>query len=209
MRLTMMNTNRHSPLKSKSRGQSFIELALTFTVLMLILGGVVEYGFVLNYYLDLLDGARESARFSSNGVPFYVDPATGVIDYSTLNLTFFTSTADLAIDVISPITLDPTTDDIVISVFSKASGVVTRYPATGWQLYVNHTSQFSNAQVEGRLSAVAPDTGLLLVEIFYDYHLVLQIPFMTQFLGDPITVSSYAFMPLTAAEPTPTPKPSP
>ena len=51
--------------RAKSRGQSFIELALVFMVLMMLFAGVVELGNLINIYLDIIDSGREAARFSN------------------------------------------------------------------------------------------------------------------------------------------------
>jgi len=49
----------------KSRGQSFVELAIVLPVLLFLLIGFVEVGAVIYTYLGMLDVAREAARFAS------------------------------------------------------------------------------------------------------------------------------------------------
>ena len=58
----------------KSKGQSLVEFAIAFPIVIMLFAGVVEFGFILNYYLSLLDATRESARYSSNLDPF-ADPS--------------------------------------------------------------------------------------------------------------------------------------
>lgn len=53
----------------KSRGQSLVEVALFLPLLLMMLGGLIEFGFALNQYLNALDAAREAARYSSDGDP--------------------------------------------------------------------------------------------------------------------------------------------
>lgn len=53
------------------------------------------------------------------------------------------------------------------------------------------------------LSSSAPNTGLVVVEIFYAYKQLLALPLFTAFIPDPIQVHAYSIMPLSAAEPTP------
>jgi|GEM_PF-4181619 len=36
----------------KTRGQSLVEIAIAFPVLIMMLAGLVEFGFMLNYYLS-------------------------------------------------------------------------------------------------------------------------------------------------------------
>ena len=42
-------------------------------VLLIMLSGVIEAGFMLNSYLDVIDAARESARFAANDDPIRAD----------------------------------------------------------------------------------------------------------------------------------------
>jgi len=58
---------------SRGRGQSLVEIAIALPVLLILLSGMVEFGFMLNYYLSLLDATREAARLYSNFDPFLRD----------------------------------------------------------------------------------------------------------------------------------------
>jgi hypothetical protein len=113
-------------------------------------------------------------------------------------------------------------DDVVISAFSVAQGfcsgmtcVTVRHPnGTGWSQSNdifgggNQTSSLSTAEINSKLQSLAPSTGLVAVEVFYDYDQKLKLPWITAFLPDPILLHNYTIMPLVSAEPTPTP-PSP
>ena len=44
------------------RGQSLVEFALVLTPLLLILLGIIQFGFVFNTYVTLTNAAREAAR---------------------------------------------------------------------------------------------------------------------------------------------------
>ncbi|NOH03534.1 MAG: hypothetical protein HND47_17015 [Chloroflexi bacterium] len=57
----------------KTRAQSLVEFAITLPIILILLSGVVEFGFALNYYLSLLDATREAARFFSDQDPFTRD----------------------------------------------------------------------------------------------------------------------------------------
>ncbi len=50
----------------KPRGQSLVEMALTLPVMLILLSGLIEFGFMLNEYLTLQDGVRNAARFASD-----------------------------------------------------------------------------------------------------------------------------------------------
>ena len=54
----------------KTRGQSLVEVAIAFPILIILFSGVVEFGFIINYYLSLLDATRDAARLYSSGDPF-------------------------------------------------------------------------------------------------------------------------------------------
>ena len=43
--------------KRKPRGQSLVEFTLMLPILLMLLSGVIEYGFMLNLYLDIIDSA--------------------------------------------------------------------------------------------------------------------------------------------------------
>lgn len=155
---------------------------------------------MLNQYLDVLDAGRETTRQASLGDPFYDD--------GTLDGQFFTDIVALADNFLLPIELDPNEDDLVISFFSVTNGNAVRFPdEDGWSRYGNHSTQFPSADIEARLDSSAPATGVLLVEIYYNYWQTLNLPIFSNVIPNPIQLYTYAIMPLSAAEPTPTPMP--
>ena len=191
-------------LKRREKGQSFVELSLVVIFLMIFVAGIVEFGFMLNDYLNLVDASREAVRYSSNFDPFIYDSGT-----KTLDENFFDQTFQLTEQFLAPVVLDPSKgDDIVVSFFSVADGFYERYPNDqGRSRYLNQVSKFSNEDIKNRLDSSAPPTGVLLVEIFYHDPQVLKLPIFTVFVRDPIPLYVYAIMPLAAAEPIPTPGP--
>ena len=211
--------------RRKSKGQSFIELALVFMTLMLLFAGVVELGNLINLYLDIIDAAREGARFA-NAVSLYKTDAFGnkflaqdVYD-AVAQVTFATLNPACAMHPLlakpaaascpaneMKIDLDPATDDIVVSILSYDSASLLRFPSLGWSRFGNHTSTVTDAEILAKLDPTAPNTGLVLVEVFYSYHQLLGMPFFTDVLPDPIPVHTFSIMPYPGAEPTPTPLP--
>ena len=206
------------------RGQSFIELALVFMILMLLFAGVVELGNLVNIYLDIIDAAREAARYS-NAISLYKTDAFG---NKYIGQDVYDGSAQVAWATLNPachdvlpdkpgapncpandmkIKFDPTHDDIVISVISYDGHSILRFPALGWSRFGNHTSTVSDAEILAQLDPSAPNTGLVLVEIFFNYHQMLGMPFFTNVLPNPIPVHAYSIMPYPGAEPTPTPIP--
>jgi hypothetical protein len=69
-------------------------------------------------------------------------------------------------------------------------------------------SQMSTAEIQSKLNPTAPQTGVLLVEIIYDYPQLLKLPVFNNSIysaiPDPIPLYLYSVMPLSSAEPTPT-----
>jgi hypothetical protein len=218
--LSRMRSNRH--------GQSFVELMLVTLILALMLSGVVEFGYLLNSYLKVLDGTREGARYSNMGIAFEVDPFTHLY---VSRQDFYDYTAIQTMRVMSPIVLNGNRgDDIVISVFTIAGSSIVRWPegfANGWNLCEHRldlllqtdlslsdwnscsprSSHFTSAQVLALMDASAPGSGVLLVEVYYNYPQILKLPVFDQVIPDPIPVYTYSIMPLSSAEPTSTPIP--
>jgi len=226
--LPKVSTKRRE-IKRKPAGQSLVELAIAFPVILILFTGMVEFGFILNYYLSLLDATRESARFYSNQDPFEVgfgigdctctDPvlclketAADAADADCDRGDFYQGAADLAIRQLQPrdlaapqpldntrkIILDPAADDVVVVVFDvNGAGTVTRYPLSGdYRFYENMDSLITNQRISDQLVSGAPNTAIVLVEVFYHYHQVLALPWMTFFLGNPILLHAYTMMPM-------------
>jgi hypothetical protein len=247
-------------MRRQPRGQSFVELMLVVMFLALLLAGVVEYGFMLNQYLHVLDGGREAARYAASSLtgPFIVNP-DGSLETSPPpngpgpiidNMPFYYFTAAKAGSTMVPVELNPglsptSPDDIIVSVFSATQGnLPVRFPLAdpqGWSLckdyagfkaYFNNilnedvptqlsdiswnscgtqarVSQFSAADIQSRMNGSAPSTGVILVEIYYNYPQLLKLLSNNGFMGvtysilpDPVPLYVYTIMPISAAEPT-------
>ena len=57
----------------RSKGQSLVEFALVMPLLMLILIGIIEFGFMFSGYLSLTNASREAARVISLGGTYIYD----------------------------------------------------------------------------------------------------------------------------------------
>ena len=216
--------------QQKSKGQSLVELTLVLVILLSLLTGMVEFGNLLNQYITVTDAAREGARFASNDDPFIRenDPANCPSAPTTfcIRQQFFTNVDQIvegnflsdgvtrdpkAKGALSPILLRPEEgEDVVVSFFSIHDGSPLRFPSSenGWSYYKSkgfsgQPSYFSTSDLESRIvDPTAPDTGMVVVEIYYHYDQILK--FWGIFgIPDPISVHAYSIMPLSAAEPTP------
>ena len=182
-----------------------VEFAITLPVLLLLLSGVVEFGFALNYYLSILDATREAARYYSNADPFNTDGSD--------NMAFYAATASMAFANLDPlvinptyqgrrIILDPAMDDIKVTVYAKSETDVLLYPTSGvYELFNHDDSLFTSAEIESRFESGSPNAGMLLVEVHYNYHQVMKLPWLAPFVPDPILLRAYTIMPLVSAEP--------
>jgi hypothetical protein len=206
----------------KSRGQSLVEVAIAFPVLIMLFTGVVEFGFILNFYLSLLDATRDSARLYSGDDPFKDDPlhpGTRIEDED-----FYYQAAYLVQRTLDPliddasyrgrrIVLDPALDDVIVSVYSSdATTTVPRRAAGPYHLFAtlakpsgNYPSIFTATDIANTRVSGAPNAGVLMVEIHYNYHHILSLPWMTAFLPNPLHLRAYTIMPIRAAEPPATP----
>jgi hypothetical protein len=59
---------RSSNSRDWERGQTFVELALTLPIIMLLFFGMIEIGFAVHSYIVVANAAREGARFGGRGV---------------------------------------------------------------------------------------------------------------------------------------------
>ena len=216
-------------LKPRGRGQSLVEFTISLPVLLMMLSGLIEFGFLLNDYLDLIDAAREAARFAANDDPTLSDPPHPSESPNFWNRAWrvardsLITASDGRIDWKSdPFNCDAVEGDIVVSAFSvKGTTVVAQFPPTyadvgaancaiwggnpliwGTPLNPKYPSKLTKADVNALLSGASiPNSGFVVVEIYYEYDV---ISWFSAFLPDPIVLYAYTIMPNTYAEP-PTP----
>ncbi|NWF63972.1 MAG: pilus assembly protein [Chloroflexi bacterium] len=201
-----------------SRAQSLVEFAITLPILILLLTGMVEFGFMLNTYLSIQDAARSTARRYSTINPF---DATGADDPA-----FYSGAAEYAIDLLAPagdpdsrqIELDPTRDNILISLIGvevdestdpDSISSIIRY--SGAQYYkhfgdTNPPTGYPDSAITAMMTANGAepsDAGLLIVEIYYGYEGTLNLPWTTPFFspGNPSMLYVSVAMPIIYAKP--------
>jgi hypothetical protein len=131
----------------RKRGQSIVEFALMAPILLILLSGLFEFGFLFNSYLAVLDGVRNASRFASDS---QFDIRDSIMDCSSTD--FYRQTACLAVSELAAeqptiiLCLPGVTklhcsgtdwdemDDVIISVFSvlrTPSNQVVRFPDLG------------------------------------------------------------------------------
>jgi hypothetical protein len=212
----------------KSRAQSLVEVAIAFPILLMLFSGMVEFGFMLNTYLSVLDATRQEARYLSN-----INPFTAIDENTTPatiedDMTFYTTAKNDILKILNPddararrIVLNPARDDIIISVLrvsvSDTSHTITnirRFPAGQpqpyYRLYNNQLSAYADdAQVEAAMTrngTLPVRTGMLIIEIYYGYEGVLKLPWVQAFIpGNYVMLHADTIMPLVSAKPPRTP----
>lgn len=74
----------------------------------------------------------------------------------------------------------------------------------GWSACALKASKFSTENVDSSMGSSAFNSGVVLVEVYYNYPQMLKMPIFEQ-MGDPIPVYTYSMMPMGSAMPTPVP----
>ena len=87
--------NNISQPKQRERGQSMVELALTITILMVLLAGTIDLGRAFFTWLALRDAAQEGATYGSA-----VPAATIAMIDARVRQTFSDVVTDLGADII-------------------------------------------------------------------------------------------------------------
>ena len=122
-------------------------------------------------------------------------------------------------------------DDVVVSLFATnvisststiqltrfKSNAVDGIPLTGhlvadttesgWSYKNQMCSAIKTADLGTKLLTTAPNTGFLIVEVFYNRPQVLNLPGLGSVIPNPLPLHAYAIFPLVAVEPTSTPTP--
>ena len=231
--------NIKSRSSGRNRGQSFVELAIVLPVLLFLLIGFVEVGAVIYSYLSMLDVAREAARFASEHDPAILEGPGALGFCEDDELHFYQDTACVVVGAgFNPnLVLDPTRDDVTISVFTIDNNIVTdRLPNDGdgvWSLYgenwtrncdgtLNSATPFmQDSEVQNIFNLPPPTSGAgtpapgtaptnkgrVIVEVYYCHEQLLNLPLISQLLPNPVPLHAYSFMPAPAVAPTHTPLP--
>jgi hypothetical protein len=116
------------------RGQSMVEMALAFPILLLILAGTLEVGKYFNDYLTILDATREAARYAADSdLLLHMDDLSEGWpgnENSKCDKDFSYQAACLARQNISGIAFNKATDDIVVSAMAVDSNgqIIARFP---------------------------------------------------------------------------------
>jgi hypothetical protein len=201
-----------------SKAQSMVEFAIALPILILLLTGMVEFGFMLNTYLSVQDAARTTARRYSTINPFNADGSD--------NPAFYQDAALYAVELLAPsgdpesrqIILEADRDNILISLVGvevdestdpDSITSITRYSGGEFYKLFSGTSPattYPDANITTFLTAGGAepaDAGLLIIEIYYGYEGTLNLPWTTPFFspGNPSMLYVSVVMPTIYAKP--------
>jgi hypothetical protein len=84
----------------------------------------------------------------------------------------------------------------------RDAGAYHLFPTAG-NVSGNYPPIFNAADIGNTRVSGAPDAGILMVEVHYNYHHVLGLPWMTAWLPNPLHLRAYTIMPMRSAEPAP------
>lgn len=202
----------------KTKAQSMVEFAIALPVLLILLTGMVEFGFMLNTYLSIQDAARTTARRYSTINPFNAD--------GTDNPVFYQDAALYAVELMAPssdpqsrqIVLESDRDNILISLISvevdegtdpDSIASITRHSSGAFYKLFSGTSPattYSDSNITTFLTtggAEPADAGLLIIEIYYGYEGTLNLPWTRPFFSptNPSMLYVSVVMPTIYAKP--------
>ena len=204
-----------------SAGQRLVEFTLMLPILLMLLSGLIEFGFLLNTYLDVIDAAREAARFAANDDPTIALPSDltpnfwnrawlnsrgSLFTASDGRINWMPGWSDCAVLDHDLLDGEEPKSDIVISGFGFLNNTVkTRFPVgddDGASNCGYQQSSLSTADINAKMDPSSVDnSGAVLVEIYYEYEWLLGLPWITMIAPDGIVLHAYTIMPNTYAEP--------
>jgi len=201
---------RISRNRKLTRGQSLVEFSLMLPVLLIMLSGLVEFGFLLNTYLDVIDAAREAARFAANDdptedLPSDLDPTFWNRAWGNSRVSLFTASDGRINWPTDAFDCTDVKGDIVVSAFGFVDNEISiRYPGenSGASNCENYPTKWPDLDINNKMnSASIGNSGAVLVEIYYEYEWLLGLPWITAFMSDGIVLHAYTIMPNSNAEP--------
>ena len=116
-----MNKRLFSRLRKSDRGVSMIEFALVIPILLFLILGLIEFGWIYNGYITLNGAAREGARIASIKKAL---PGDGYIEAEVLK--HATNTLqNVSAEVIYPVLASGGGQNYTYGVKVKANGTIT------------------------------------------------------------------------------------
>lgn len=216
----LSNAGTGLSLRRKTRAQSLVEFAISLPILILLLTGMVEFGFMLNTYLSVQDAARSTARRYSTINPYNPDGSD--------NPAFFQDAAQYVVELLAPsgdpgarqLEMDPAFDNVLVSLIGVEADettdpvsikTITRHANAEGAAYYKLFSEtdpptgYPDDRIEEFMTADGEpvDAGFLIIEIYYGYKGVLNLPWTRPFMSpeEPAMMYVSVIMPTIYAKP--------
>ena len=193
-------------LRTSVKGQSFVEIAVTLPIILLVFFGMVEVGFAAHSYLVITNASREGARFGSRGVHVPIDEITTVIETameSSLNIVYDGGGANTTI-IITQIDIDENGDYIVYDRGVRGSLAVTSSICEPADSPCNSHDLDLQDFIDANLSFNAAEglcnerdgcnSDIIVVEVFHMYESGVLTGFAREFIPTPFPVVGRAVM---------------
>jgi hypothetical protein len=161
--------------KQNQQGQSMIELALLFPIIVVLFIGMVEVIFICRTYLTILDSSYQGAHLGSQGLALYDNDE--IYTLVTQNLSPAYNNSYLIDVIITRVDLVGGTSLQNYNVFNmKGSG---------------RASILTPAILTSRLRGSDPAGRLIAVEVVYDHHLLFNFPIIRNLFPNPFPLVGY------------------
>ena len=192
--------------KNQQLGQSFVEMALTLPIILLIFFGMIEVGFAAHSYLVITNASREGARFGSRGVHVPIDEITSVVETamkSDFDLVFDGADANTTI-IITQIDIDENGNYSIYDTGVRGSLSVTSSicepvdsPCEAHDLDLQDfiDANLSFNATEGLCNESGGcNSDFVVVEVFHMYESAVLSGFTMEIIPSPIPITGRAVM---------------
>jgi hypothetical protein len=179
---------RKKPNTQNQRGQSMIETALLFPILLLLFAGMIEVVFVFRSYLVILDSTYQGAHLGSQGINLYND--TEIYTLVTQDLSPGYNNSNLIDVIITRATLNGGTSITINSGYPK------NMKGSGRASIL--TPAILMSRLRCKPSPPYPPPGecdpsgrLIAVEVVYDQPLLFDFSFTRGIIPNPVPLVAY------------------
>jgi hypothetical protein len=170
--------NKHWNIK-KQHGQSMVETALMFPILLLLFAGMIEAVFICRSYLVLLDSSYQGAHIGSQGLALYD------------NNEIYTLVKQDLIPNLIPNDTDPSLIDVIITRANLNGGTSITITEVRNMKGSGRASKLTPAILISRLRVGDLSGRLIAVEVVYDHPLKLNLPIIRNLLPNPFPLVAY------------------
>lgn len=211
-------------IRWKNRGQNFVEMALILPVLIILLMGMIEVGFLLHTTYIVATATREGTRYGSRGLHISQQEiadivkenmSTGIhvqLDGTDANTRIWVTQVDIDDNAMSAKPwIDPDNlPTVVTSPFQKSFGdldapsrVCTASPCASGTIDVTDIIQenidFSADSARCNDAEHGCRNDIVIVEVYYDHDLIMATPFVDFFLEVPVRINQQGIMRIMVA----------